>query len=90
MYISVSIYIYACITTYLNPPGMIAVHRASELNPRSQTLSPEPKTLNLKSPHSKHEPLLKGSSDLVTRVLSAVAILVSTYNPKRGAYNLAC
>ena len=31
--------------------------------------------------------LLKGSWDLVTRVMIKVAILIVTYNPNKGTYN---
>ena len=32
--------------------------------------------------------LLKGSLDLVTRVVNRVTLLIITYNPNKGTYNL--
>ena len=32
--------------------------------------------------------ILKGSWDLVTRVITKVTILIITYNPNQGTYNL--
>ena len=41
-----------------------------------------------KKPGMLHVDVLKGSWDLVTRVIIRVTILITTYNPNQGTYNL--